>query len=57
MSSIKWDNIGYSFINRLFRKIIVWIIAVLMVVLAFYYMVQFKDYSDGLSAAAPTTSC
>jgi hypothetical protein len=57
MSSIKWQNMKYSKCNRYTRQIIVWIIALLIIALAFYGMVRFKNYGDGLVAAAPSARC
>ena len=57
MSSIKWENMRYTRCNRITRGIIVWIIAILIMALAFYGMVRFKNYGDGLIAAAPTARC
>lgn len=57
MSSIKWENIPYSRCNRTCRSICVWIIAILLIALAFYGMVRFKNYGDGLIAAAPNARC
>jgi len=39
------------------RTTIIWIIAVLIICLAFYGMVRFKNYGDGLIAAAPNSKC
>ena len=51
-SQIMWRNIIYSECNRTCRTIIVWIFAVLIICLAFYGMVLFKDYNDGILAGA-----
>jgi len=57
MSSIIWKNIGYTKKNRMIRSTIIWIIAGLMIFCALLIMVAFKDYGDGLKAAAPTSQC
>ena len=57
MTSIIWSNIKYSKCNRATRTIIIWIIAILIVLLAFYGMVRFKDFGDSLVASAPTVKC
>jgi len=57
MSSIKWENIKYTKCNRAVRSTFVWILAIFMMVLAFYGMVRFKNYGDGLVAAAPKARC
>jgi hypothetical protein len=51
-SSINWRNIQYSRCNRLTRSIIIWTLAVIIVALAFYGMVRFKDYNDSIKAGA-----
>ena len=41
MSSIKWENIHLSWLNRFIRSTIIWLIAVGIIALAFYWMVRF----------------
>jgi hypothetical protein len=55
-SSINWYNIQYTDCNRLTRKIIIWIVAVIVVVIGFYGMVRFKDFNDELVAGAAIES-
>jgi len=57
-SSIKWKNIQYSELNRAVRSTLIWIMATIIVMLAFYGMVRFKDWNDELKAgAALDTNC
>lgn len=45
-SSIIWKNSNYSEANRLMRSIIIWILAVLVIIGAFYLMLYFKYIND-----------
>lgn len=56
-SSIKWQNISVTFCNRLTRSIIIWLIAIGIIVLAFYLMIIFKDWNDSIKAELSTATC
>ncbi len=49
-SSLRWKNIQLSDCNRQTRTIIIWIIAWIIVIVAFYGMVRFKNFNDELKA-------
>lgn len=51
-SSIKWEHISYSKCNRGCRSTLVWLFAILLVCIAFYLMVLFKNFNDELKAGA-----
>jgi hypothetical protein len=46
--AIQWQNIKYSLCCRTTITIVFWIVALLLVALAFYLMILFKDYNDAL---------
>jgi hypothetical protein len=52
-----WGNLKHPHWLRYLVQGIVWGIAVGIIILAFYFMVQFKLYSDSLIAAAPKAMC
>lgn len=47
-----WRNIIYSDCNRSIRNIIIWLFAIAIMALAFYGMLEFKNYNDGVVAGA-----
>lgn len=51
-SQIIWANIIYSKCNRITRNIVCWLFAVAIIILAFYLMILFKDYNDGVVLGA-----
>lgn len=51
-SQIMWRNIIYSECNRTTRTIIVWTLAVVIICVAFYGMIIFKDWNDAILAGA-----
>lgn len=50
--AIQWVNLKYSLACRTTISVIFWILAILILVLAFYFMIIFKDYNDALVASA-----
>ena len=50
--AIQWQNLKYSYACRMTITIIFWVVAILILVVAFYFMIVFKDYNDSLVAAA-----
>jgi hypothetical protein len=50
--AIQWQNMRYSICCRTTMPIVFWVIAVLILMLAFYLMIIFKDYNDTLVASA-----
>lgn len=52
-----WGNLKHPHWLRYLVQGFVWALAVGVIVLAFYFMVQFKLYSDSLVAAAPKAMC
>jgi len=45
---IKWENIGYSTMNRRIRKIVIWIIAFILIMAGIIGVVFVKYESDKL---------
>lgn len=53
-----WENINYTDLNRKIRSFIVNIMAVIIVLLAFYALVRFKQWKDAIvSGAGIGTTC
>ena len=50
--AIQWQNLRYSLCCRTTTSFLFWILALLILCLAFYFMIIFKDYNDALVASA-----
>lgn len=50
--AIQWQNLRYSLCYRATTSLIFWILCILILLLAFYFMIIFKDYNDTLVASA-----
>lgn len=50
--TILWANVAYSYWNRTFRTIFIWILALVFIMLSFVFVLRFKASNDALTVQA-----